>query len=155
LRRADQDGEAALGCQEGDGQGEGAVEFLDGSEGDDIGAGEFGGGAGGYGFGTFGDYIDVRQCKFAGDFAEESGFFMIRFNEREMDSGRPDFERESGKSGAGADVYGELRAASFELRALSSRLSPRRLGEVGVPRLRKNFTFREVLAPLGMTPLDL
>jgi hypothetical protein len=34
---------------------------------------------------SLGDYIDVRQCKSAGYFAEEGGFLVIRFDHGEMD----------------------------------------------------------------------
>ena len=56
--------------------GEDGFEALYGSEGYYIGVGAE---AGGERFGPGGDYIDVGQCKFAGHFAEEGGFLVVRF----------------------------------------------------------------------------
>src|SRR5208282_3326066 len=63
--------------------GEDGCEVLHGSEGYYVGAREIG--TGEQGFGSVGDYIDVGQCKCAGYFAEESGFLVIRFDEREVE----------------------------------------------------------------------
>ena len=71
--------------------------MFDGAEGDDIGPGHIrvilgmGLNLFGVGFGAVGDYIDVRQCKGAGGFAEEGGFLVIRFDERQADGRSPDF----------------------------------------------------------------
>ena len=91
-----------MGCQESYGLGEDGVEALDGSEGYQVGAGEAG--AGGYGAGSIGDYIDIRKCKCAGRFAEEGGLLVIRFDQRQMDVRGPDFQGKGGEPGAGADV---------------------------------------------------
>ena len=56
------------------------------------------------GFGAFGYYIDVRQCKGADYLAEEGSFLVIRFDERQVNFGGPDFYRKSGESGAGAEI---------------------------------------------------
>src|SRR5579864_592548 len=72
--------------------------MLHGAEGDYVERG------GGEKFGAGGLYIDVRQCKGAGDFAEEGGLLVIRFNQREGDAGGPELDGEAGESGAGADV---------------------------------------------------
>jgi hypothetical protein len=82
--------------------GEDFFEVFDGAEGDEGGLGE--GGVGGQGFGAGGDYIDVRKCKCAGGFAEESGLLVVRFDESEMDVGGPELEGKGGESSAGADV---------------------------------------------------
>ena len=67
-------------------------------------------------------YIDVRQCKGAGHFAEEGGFLVIRFDECKVDVGSPDFEGESGESGSGAEVEDAGRAvASGQLPVASGR----------------------------------
>jgi len=49
-------------------------------------------------------YIDVRQCKGSDDFAEESGFFVIRFDKCDGDAGSPDFYRDAREAGSGAKV---------------------------------------------------
>ena len=58
----------------------------------------------GQGFGTGVLYIDVRQCKCAGEFFEEGGFLLVRFDEREVDSWIPELEGDAGESGARAYV---------------------------------------------------
>ena len=68
--------------------GEDGFEALYSAEGHEVGLG--GVGACGYGFGSVVDYIDVRQCKCAGYFAEERGFFVIRFDECQMEVRGPD-----------------------------------------------------------------
>jgi len=82
--------------------GEDGFEVFHGSEGYYFGTGEVG--AGGQDFGSVGDYIDVGQCKRAGHLAEEGGFLVIRFDQREIDVRGPEFEGKGGESGAGADV---------------------------------------------------
>ena len=150
-----------MGGQEGGGQGESAVEIFYRTERDHVGFGEFG--AGGESFGALGKYIDVRQCKCAGYFAQESRFLVIRFDECKVDVGRPDFEGESGESGSGAEVEdaSERRAASPDLRATPNLLGRGEfVGEVGVPsacsgqalRLLCHLrALREDVAPLSMT----
>lgn len=58
----------------------------------------------GEGLGALGDYIDVRQCKGTSNFTEESGLFVIGFDERQMNFWRPDFYGKTGESGSGAEV---------------------------------------------------
>ena len=99
LAGADQEGEAAGGGYEGGGNGEDVFEALDGAEGDyveHVGRGEV--------FGAGGSYIDVRQCKGAGDFAEEGGLLVVGFDESKGDLWGPEFDGEAGESGAGAEV---------------------------------------------------
>ena len=55
-------------------------------------------------FGSRGYYIDIRQCKGAGDFAKEGGLFVVGFDQRHGDLRRPEFDGDAGKSGARADV---------------------------------------------------
>ncbi len=111
-----------VGSEEARGQGENLVELLDGTEGDDVGGteltllmlGEHGflllagmtrvGKTSQDGSRTLGYYIDLRQCKGADYLAEESGFLVIGFDERQVDLGRPDFYRKSGESSAGAEI---------------------------------------------------
>ena len=83
-------------------------EAFDGAEGDYVESGS------GKGFGARGLYIDVRQCKGAGDFAEEGGLLVIGFDQGQGDLGDPEFYGDAGESGAGAYV-GE---AGVERRAL-------------------------------------
>lgn len=84
--------------------GEDGFETFYGSEGYYFGVG--GVGAGGNSFSTVGNYIDVRQCKCSGYFAEEGGFLVIRFDQSQVEVGGPDLEGKSGEPGAGADVEG-------------------------------------------------
>lgn len=49
-------------------------------------------------------YIDIRQCKGADDFAEEGGLFLVGLDQGEFDVRGPEFERDAGESGAGAQV---------------------------------------------------
>jgi hypothetical protein len=72
------------------------------------------GGAGGYGFGTAGDYIDVRQCKCPGHFAEEGGFLVIRFDQRQVDLRGPELQGKTRESGAGADVEDALGISTHQ-----------------------------------------
>ena len=96
LGGTDQEGEAAGGGEQVGGGGEDGLEALDGSQSDDVGLG------GRQGFGAGGDYIYVRQCKGADDFAQEGGFFVIRLDQRQGDRGRPDFQRQSREASSAA-----------------------------------------------------
>jgi hypothetical protein len=97
----DQEGQAAGGGYQGGGGGEDGGEVFDGAEGDYV-----EGARDGFGAGVL--YIDVRQCKGAGDFAEEGGFLVVGLDQREGDSRGPEFDGEAGETGAGAYVgYGE------------------------------------------------
>ena len=49
-------------------------------------------------------YIDICQYKRAGHFAEEGGFFLIRFNQGERDVRGPELDGESGPARTGAQV---------------------------------------------------
>ena len=69
--------------------GEDGFEVFYGSEGYYFGTGEVG--TGGQDFGSVGDYIDVGQCKRAGHFAEEDGFLVIGFDQRQVDVRGPEF----------------------------------------------------------------
>ena len=97
LGGADQQGKAAAGADQGGGGGKDRVEALDGAEGDQV-------EGGGQGFGAGGLYIDVRQCKSAGDFAEEGGLFVVGLDQREREVRGPEFDGKAGESGAGAYV---------------------------------------------------
>lgn len=97
LGGADQQGQAAAGADQGGGGGKDRVEALDGAEGDQV-------EGGGQGFGAGGLYIDVRQCKGAGNFAEEGGLFVVGLDQREREVPGPEFDGKAGESGAGAYV---------------------------------------------------
>jgi hypothetical protein len=100
LGGADQEGETASGNKERGGDLEGVFEVLDCAEGDDVEASLVAGEI----FGAAAEYIDVRQCKRAGYFAEEGGFLVVRFDQREIDVRVPELEGDAGESGAGTDI---------------------------------------------------
>jgi hypothetical protein len=112
LGGADQEGEAAAGGDQGGGAGEDGFEAFDGAEGDYVEGGA-------EGFGACALYIDVRQCKSAGDFAQEGGLLVIGLDQSEGDVGSPEFEREAGESGAGAHIGYTGRVHSFHHRGHS------------------------------------
>ena len=95
---ADQEGQAASGCDQAGGDWEGGVEVLYGAEGCYVGWGA------GVVLGASVEYIDVRQCKGTCDFAKEGCFLLVGFDQGEVDVGGPDFYGEAGKASAGADV---------------------------------------------------
>lgn len=94
---ANEEYEAASGGEEAGSGGESGFEALDGAESD-------------HGrlfwkvFGAGGEYIDVRQCKGADDFAEEGGLFLVGFDEGNAEMRRPDLDRKAREAGAGAQV---------------------------------------------------
>jgi len=133
LGAADEDGETAAGGPEAEGQVKSLGEVLNGAKGDDIGRshailagarckGRLRGNFRAIGgrntmilsvrlhdavdnsFGTFGDYIDVCQCKCAGDFSEECGLFVIGLDEGQVNFRLPDFYGEARETGAGPEI---------------------------------------------------
>jgi hypothetical protein len=143
--------------------GEDGSEALDGAEGDDIGAGVIG--SGGEGFGSAGEYGDIRRGKVAdvcrgkrrheknaGGFAEEGGLFVVRFDHGQLDWGRPDFEREGGESCAGADIEDVERIWQ---RGENSLRHFRCAGSAGVLRLRRSLRGAKQSASLRMTVVDV
>jgi hypothetical protein len=108
LGGGDQEGEASGGGEERGGYGEDVGEAFDGAEGDYV------EGGGGEGFGADVLYIDVRQCKGAGEFAEEGGFLLIGFDQGEGDVRGPELDGDAREAGARAEVC----EAGFGLRAL-------------------------------------
>lgn len=98
LRGADEKGQTPAGGYERGRCGEDRREALNGAQGDQVepDPGEV--------FGARALYIDVRQCKDPGDFAEEGGFLVIGFDQGERDLRSPELEGETGESRAGADV---------------------------------------------------
>jgi len=98
LGGGDQEGEASGGGEERGGYGEDVGEAFDGAEGDYV------EGGGGEGFGADVLYIDVRQCKGAGEFAEEGGFLLIGFDQGEGDVVGPEFDGDAREAGARAEV---------------------------------------------------
>jgi hypothetical protein len=98
LRGGDKEGQASGGGQEGGGYGENLGEALHGAE------GHYVDGGGGEGFGAGVLYIDIRQCKGASDFAKESGFLVVGFDESDGGARGPEFDGESGEAGTGAQV---------------------------------------------------
>ena len=134
--------------------GEDGCEVLHGSEGYYVGAREIG--AGEQGFGSVGDYIDVGQCKCAGYFAEESGFLVIRFDQREVDLWSPDFQGKCGESGAGTyveDAGNAVVGGQWAVVSTSLRSPGRMMGRVGVLRLRRAIRVADGVAALRMTPV--
>ena len=65
------------------------------------------------GFGAGDLYIDVGQCKGAGDFAKEGRFFVVGLDQGQGQSGIPDFQGEAGESCACAYVC--YRAAGIKI----------------------------------------
>lgn len=98
LGGADQEGEAAAWPHQPGRDREDRFEALHRAKGDHV------EGAAGKGLGARALYIDVRQCKGAGDFAEEGGFFLVGLDQGQRNVGRPKFDGDSGEAGAGADV---------------------------------------------------
>jgi hypothetical protein len=98
LGRGDQEGEASGGGYEGCGYWEGVGHALDGAEGYYAEAGW------GEGFGADGLYIDIRQCKGAGYFAEEGRFLLIGLDKSQGDVRGPEFEGNAGETGSRAEV---------------------------------------------------
>ena len=76
------------------GYGEGGFEALYCSQ------GYYVGGWVGVVFGAAGEYIDVRQCKGSGDFAEEGCFLLVGLDQGQVDLGSPDFYGQAGEAGA-------------------------------------------------------
>jgi len=99
LSGADQQSQAASGDDQAGGDGECATESLDSAEDDDVERG-----VGGEGFGTAGEYIDVRQCKGTDKFTQEGGFLVVGLDQSERDVRGPELEGYAGEAGAGADV---------------------------------------------------
>ena len=106
LGRTDEEGQAASWGDEGRGGGEDGFEVLHGAQGDEVERGS------GEGFGTGVLYIDVCQCKRAGDFAEEGGLLVVGLDQGQGDLRGPEFQREAGESSAGADVGDGVAAVS-------------------------------------------
>ena len=98
LGGADQEDEASGGGDQVSGDGKDVLEAFDCAKGDDV-ERFFG-----EGFGAGVLYIDVRQCKGAGDLAKECRFFLIGLDQGEGDLWHPEFDGDAGESGAGADV---------------------------------------------------
>ncbi len=118
----------ALGCDEGCRLGKDGFKAFHGAEGHDFGLGVVG--ARGEDFGPVGEHVDVRRrrgvdiCHENGarDFAEKRRLFVIRFDQGQVDVRRPDFQREGGESGAGANVDNAERVRR------GGENSPRRFG---------------------------
>lgn len=98
LACTDQEGEVARGSYKGGSYWQDRFEALDGAEGDDL------EGASGEGLGAHVLYIDVRQYKRAGDFAEEGRLFVVGFDQGEGDMGRPELDGEAGEAGTGTEI---------------------------------------------------
>lgn len=98
LITADQQGQASVGREQASCDWQHPFETLHGSQ------GHYVGGGGGELLGSLIEDFHARQSQGAGGFAEEGSLLVIRFDEREMKRGRPDFQRESGEAGAGAEI---------------------------------------------------
>jgi len=94
---ADQQGETARGSDQAGSDRKDVGEALYGTEGYEV-----EGGLSREGLGAVGVYIDVCQYKGAGHFAEEGGFFLIRFDQGERDVRGPELDGESGQASSGA-----------------------------------------------------
>lgn len=99
LGAADEEGDTGGGGEEGGGGGEDGVEAFDGAQGEEAGGGR------GKVLGAAGEYIDIRQCKSADDFAQEGHFLMVGLDQCDSGPGRPDLHGEAGESGSGTQVY--------------------------------------------------
>jgi hypothetical protein len=96
LRGANEEGEAAGRCDQVGSNGKNVFEAFDGAECHHVERVWL------QGFGADIFYIDVCQCKSAADFAEERGFLVVRFDERERDLWSPEFHGKARKAGARA-----------------------------------------------------
>ncbi len=97
LSLADEEREAAGWNHQASGDGQSGVEAFDGAQGDHVGLGS-------EAFGAAGEYIDVRQCKAADDFAQEGRLLLVRFNQCELDVGRINLDGKAGEASTGANV---------------------------------------------------
>ena len=103
LSGAYEEGQAAGWSYQGCGCREGGFETFHGAQGYKVVAVIYGYGFGdGFGAGVL--YIDVRQCKSAGDLFQECGLLVVGFDKGEGDLGRPELDGEAGEPGAGAEV---------------------------------------------------
>ena len=107
LSLTDQEGEAASGGDQAGRYWEDGVKALDGAE------GYYFGGRVGEILCAAGEYIDVCQCKPAGDFAQKGRLLLVRFDECQVDMGGPHFNGKSGETGAGSDVDHGARARTL------------------------------------------
>jgi hypothetical protein len=94
---ANEQGEAACGSDQAGSDRNDVGEALYGTKGYEVEAR-----LGGEGLGAVGVYIYVCQYKGSGHFAEEGGFFLIRFDQGERDVRGPEFDGESGQASTGA-----------------------------------------------------
>lgn len=86
LGQADEQGEAAGGCDQAGGHRQGGVEALDRAQGYYVGLGSW------EIFSATGEHIDIRQCKRSGHFAQEGDFLVIRLDEGQTALGRPELD---------------------------------------------------------------
>ena len=102
LGGADQEGEAAGRGKERGGDRKNRFETFDGAK------RYYVEGAAGHGLGAGVLYIYVRQCKGAGYFAEEGGFFVVGLDEGDGKLRRPELDGKAGEAGAGAHIRQRL-----------------------------------------------
>lgn len=98
LGGADQESQAALGVEQPGGDGKGGIEAFDRAQRDHIER------SGRQGFGARILYIDVHQCKEAGNLAKKGGFLMVRLDEGDGDGWRPELDGKAGEAGARAQI---------------------------------------------------
>lgn len=98
LGGSDQEREAAFGSDQAAGDRQDGFEALDGAQRDHVESRRR------ERFGAGGEYIDVRQCKGAGNFAQECGLLVIGLDQGERERRPPQFDGDAGEAGARADV---------------------------------------------------
>ena len=115
-----QEGKAASGLEEAGGHGKDYFKLLDRTQGHNV---EASAGAwvwfslpfpagvlrsflktGGEIFGASGKNIDVSYGQGTDNLAQESRFFSVRFDERDVELGRPKFYGEAGEASAGTNI---------------------------------------------------
>ncbi len=114
LRSADEQGEAAGGCDQRGGDREHRGEALDGTQGHELSAlGEV--------LGPATEDLDVAQIEGAHDFVEEGGFLVVRLDQDQAQAWGMDLEGQAREAGAGAEVDDVKRSFPTLLRQERAR----------------------------------
>ena len=136
---ADQQGEAARGSEQAGSERKDVGEALYGTQGYEV-----EGGLGREALGAAGMYIDICQYKGAGHFAEEGGFFLIRFDQGERDLRGPELDGKSGQARTGAQVSDARPGKIFNHRGPSGFAPGRHRGGTGEQVAGSEQAFAEV-----------